>query len=258
MNHERSGEGPPLVGVHGLGSNLRIWRPVRERLARHHELFAVDLPGFGESRPAAGRRGVRPLVDALEAWLDEQGLERPHLAGNSMGGRIVLELAARGRAASVVAISPAGFNSAVENRLIQANLMAQRAVTRRLAPAADAVMTSAAARTAVLAVAVARPWRLTRDQAADIVRDYARAPGFRAVVGDVVWGKPEDLDRVTCPVTVLWGTRDLILPVTGAARARERIPGARVERLAGLGHIPTFDAPDTVASAMLETTGGST
>ena len=170
----------------------------------------------------------------------------------------MLELAGRGRAASVVAISPAGFNGPLENRLIHGNLMAQRVMTRRLAPMADALMTTAPARTAVLCVAVARPWRLTRDQAANIVCDYARAPGFRAAVGDVVWGKPEGLDRITCPVTVLWGTRDLVLPVTGAARARERIPGARVERLAGLGHIPTFDAPDTVASAVLETTGGST
>lgn len=258
MNHERYGEGPPLVGVHGLGMNLHVWDPVRDRLSRHHELIAVDLPGFGESRPGVGRRGVRPLVDALEAWLDEQGLERPHLAGNSMGGRIVLELAARGRAASVVAISPAGFNSSLENRLIQANLMTQRVLTRRVAPIADKLTSTAAGRTALLTVAVARPWQLTRDQAANILCDYARAPGFRGALDDVVWGEPEGLERITCPVTVLWGTRDLVLPVTGAARARERIPGARVERLAGLGHVPMFDAADTVASAVLETTGGST
>ena len=89
MYHERFGEGPPLVAVHGLGSNLRVWHPVREQVGRHHELIGVHLPGFGESPRPVGRRGVRPLVDALEAWLDEQGLEQPHLTGYSMGARIV-------------------------------------------------------------------------------------------------------------------------------------------------------------------------
>lgn len=258
MRHERAGQGPPLVGVHGLGSNLDSWEPVREPLAVHHEVIGVDLPGFGRSRPAVGRPGVRPLADALEAWLDGQGIERPHLMGNSMGGRIVLELAARGRAASVTAISPAGFNSTLENAVIQGNLFAQRAITRRIAPVADTVLANVAARTAVLTVGVARPWQMTPAQGAKMVRDFGRCPGFRAAIHDTVWGEPEGLDRIDCPITVLWGTRDLILPVTGAARAQKRIPGARVERLGGLGHVAMFDDPARVASAVLETTGGST
>ncbi len=90
------------------------------------------------------------------------------------------------------------------------------------------------------------------------MRDFACSTGFRAAVHDVVWGRPEGLERITCPVTVLWGTRDLILPVTGAARAGRQIPGARVERLAGLGHLPMFDDPAKIASGVLEATGGST
>ena len=258
MNHERSGEGPPLVAIHGLGSNLRIWDRVRERLGAKHELIAVDLPGFGETRPAVGCRGVRPLVDALEAWLDEQGLERPHVVGNSMGGRMALELAGRGRVASAVAISPAGFNSALENRMVEANLAFQRIATRRVAPVASKVCSSTVGRVAVLAPAAARPWQMTAEEGATVVRDYARAPGWRAAFPDVVWGRPEGLERITCPVAVLWGTRDMILPATGAGRVRERLPAARVERLAGLGHIPMFDDPARVASAVLETTGGST
>jgi len=255
MNHERFGEGPPLVAVHGLGSNLRVWHPVREQVGRHHELIGVDLPGFGESPRPVGRRGVRPLVDALEAWLDEQGLEQPHLTGFSMGGRIVLELAGRGRAASVVAISPAGFNHRFEKPFIQANLMTQRAITRRVAPRAESLLATAPARTALLGVAVARPWQLTPSEAANMVRDFAHSPGFRAVVEDATWGTPEGLDRINCPVTVLWGTRDLILPVTGAKGAEREMPSARVERLPGLGHVPMFDDPERVASALLEGTG---
>ena len=258
MRHERTGEGPPLVGVHGLGSNLQAWEPVRDRLAEHHEVIAVDLPGFGESTRGLGRRGVTPLVDALEAWLEEQGIERPHFMGNSMGGRISLELAGRGRAASVTAISPAGFNSPLENRIVKANLLTQRAITRRIAPVADTVLANAVARTAVLEVGLARPWQMRPDQAARMVRDFGRSPGFQGAVHDTVWGRPEGLERITCPVTVLWGTRDLILPATGAARAGDAISHARVERLGGLGHVAMFDDPARIASEVLETTGGST
>jgi pimeloyl-ACP methyl ester carboxylesterase len=113
------------------------------------------------------------------------------------------------------------------------------------------------ARTAILTAGVARPWQMTPEQGAKMVRDFGRSPGFRAAIHDTVWGRPEGLDRITCPVTVLWGTRDLILPVTGAARARERIPGARVERLAGLGHVSMFDDPARLASGVLEKTAGS-
>ena len=174
LHHERFGEGPPLVAIHGLGSNLRVWRPIREQVGRHHELIGVDLPGFGESKRPVGRRGVRPLVDAIEAWLDEQGLQQPHLTGYSMGGRIVLELAGRGRAASVTAISPAGLQQ-----------LAREAPDPREPddPASDhpagraqwptSVLASAPGRTALLTVAVARPWQLTPDQAANMVRDFA-------------------------------------------------------------------------------------
>lgn len=258
MNHERTGEGPPLVAIHGLGCNLHVWDRVRERLGARHELIAVDLPGFGESRPAVGKPGVRPLVDALEAWMGEQGLDRPHIVGNSMGGRMALELATRGRASSVVAISPAGFNSPAENVAIEGHLALQRILTRASAPMAPKLLASAAGRIAMLASAVARPWQMTADEGTTIVRDYARAPGWRAAVHDVVWGQAEDLERVSCPVTVLWGTRDMVLPVTGAKRAGERMPAARVERLEGLGHFPMFDDPARVASAVLEATDGST
>ena len=99
---------------------------------------------------------------------------------------------------------------------------------------------------------------MTPAEATNMVCDFGRSPGFRAAIHDVVWGEPAGLERITCPVTVLWGTRDLILPVTGAGRVRDRLPHARVERLGGVGHVAMFDDPARVASGVLETTGGST
>ena len=93
--HSRAGSGEPLVLVHGLGGSRRIWAPVIDRLEAEREVIAVDLPGFGESAPLAD--GTPPtaanLAGAVDELVGELGLERPHLAGNSLGGWVALELA---------------------------------------------------------------------------------------------------------------------------------------------------------------------
>src|SRR5947209_20179554 len=90
-----------------------MWEPVLGRLQREREVVALDLPGFaGSPPPPPGTpAGVTSLTRLVSEFLDEIGLERPHAAGNSMGGRIALELAKQGRVRSVTALSPSGFHS---------------------------------------------------------------------------------------------------------------------------------------------------
>src|SRR5215469_13669491 len=111
LAYERTGSGPPLMLLHGVGHRRQAWGAVVELLAPYRELILVDLPGHGESPPlvTAGRPPVPVLLEAVLGLLDELGFERPHLAGNSLGGRLALEAGAAGRAASVTALSPAGF-----------------------------------------------------------------------------------------------------------------------------------------------------
>src|SRR4051794_39684448 len=99
----------PLVLLHGLGMPPRAWAGVRPLLARRNDVVALALPGH-RGGAAPGRRPVRvaALVDAVELALDELGLERPHIAGNSLGAWIAIELARRGRARTVCALAPAG------------------------------------------------------------------------------------------------------------------------------------------------------
>src|ERR1044071_2049315 len=105
----RSGAGSRYVLIHGLGGEGCVWEPVLPGLEPHHEVIAVDLPGFGRSRPLPG--GVTPtpraLAEAVAELLDELGIETAHLAGNSLGGWVALELALLGRARSVVGVCPA-------------------------------------------------------------------------------------------------------------------------------------------------------
>lgn len=95
LAYDRTGQGEPLVLVHGLGHRRQAWNAVVPRLATERDVITVDLPAMGESPPPAVD-DYRTMADMLEKLFGELGIERPHVAGNSLGGLIALELAARG------------------------------------------------------------------------------------------------------------------------------------------------------------------
>ena len=87
-----------------------VWQDVVPLLSNHHEVFTPTLLGHRGGPPVMRRPAtIWDVVDAVDGYLDEHGLQRPHLVGNSAGGFVALELARRGRAATVCAFSPAGF-----------------------------------------------------------------------------------------------------------------------------------------------------
>src|SRR5205085_7639142 len=124
LHHLHRGEGPALVLVHGTGSYARAWDPVLPAVAQERAVYAVDLPGFGVSTPlpASEPRSARRYAEAVSGFMDAKGLERPHVAGFSLGGGIALELAAAGRVASATAISPTGFWTDREAAFVRASL----------------------------------------------------------------------------------------------------------------------------------------
>src|SRR5688500_6000509 len=108
LAYARTGSGEPLVLIHGLGHRRQGWDAVVPLLAADREVVALDLPAMGESAmPPVG--DYRTMADMVEKLFGELGLDRPHVAGNSLGGLIALELAARGAVRSATALSPAGF-----------------------------------------------------------------------------------------------------------------------------------------------------
>src|SRR5512146_3067221 len=97
IHYERSGQGEPLLLLHGIGSGLRIWDPVLPMLTSHYDVIAVDLPGHGDSPILkGGRPDAATFARALARFMDELGIETAHLAGNSLGGWTALELAKLG------------------------------------------------------------------------------------------------------------------------------------------------------------------
>ncbi len=109
INVERRGSGTPLLLVHGLGASWPSWAPVLDDLARHRDVVAIDLPGFGDSAPLPGKVTFAALTDAVADFIAAEGLDGVDTVGSSMGARIVLELARRGVGGDTVALDPGGF-----------------------------------------------------------------------------------------------------------------------------------------------------
>ncbi|HEY8451798.1 MAG TPA: alpha/beta fold hydrolase [Natronosporangium sp.] len=182
LHVERRGSGPPLLLVHGIGHRWQAWEPVMDLLAAHHDVIAVDLPGFGRSPlPAGGRLDVAALVAAVRGLADELGLVRPHVAGNSLGGAIALELAMSGAVASATALSPAGFYTAQEARRAGLILGWLRAQSFLPVPVLRAALAVPAVRRSAFGTLVVHPDRLDRERMLGDTLALRRGKGFSPV-----------------------------------------------------------------------------
>jgi pimeloyl-ACP methyl ester carboxylesterase len=256
LNHHRAGTGPPLVLIHGIGSRWQVWEPVLERVEPHREVIAPDLPGFGASPmpPPGTPPGIESLTRLTAEFLDELGLERPHVAGNSLGGWIALELAKQGRVRSATVLSPAGFFTRAGATFARASFETTVRIARALAPRAERVSARPRLRALTMWQFFARPQQIPPAEAAASLRAFAGAPWFDETLAAVASEAFIGGERIQVPVTIAWAEKDRVLPPRQARRAAAAVSGARSVTLRGCGHVPTYDDPDQVARVLL---GGS-
>ncbi|MGV8875234.1 MAG: alpha/beta fold hydrolase [Rhodococcus sp. (in: high G+C Gram-positive bacteria)] len=254
LAHTIRGEGPTLVLIHGIVHRQHAWDSVVETLARHRRVVTVDLPGHGASPELPTEAfDLGPwIVAELERFLEHVSVngEKPHVAGNSLGGYFALELAARGSVASATALSPAGFFRGHWDQtraLLVFRLL--RALSRVISPIAPTIMRSVVGRTIANGVFYAKPWRVP---AATATIDALSITTNRAIdaAGNAVPRFSVPVDE-TVPVSVAWGRRDLVLPVYQAPLVRRTFPQAEVTTYPRLGHVPMSDDPELVASILL-------
>ena len=246
--YDRSGDGPPLVLLHPLGADRRVWDPIVGSLRATHEVIAIDLPGFGQSPPLRPATPTpRALGEAVAAVLRELGVDRPHVVGNSLGGWVALELALAGGAERVTAIAPAGLWSAP---LAPKSSLAHRAA-RALEPLIEPAARTRRGRRLLLSGSVAYPDRIPGRDAAHLVRAYARAPGFVAVNDAMRATTFTALAQIRCPVTLIWPDHDRLV------ERPARLPGNVTSvTLPDAGHVPMWDAPAALVTLIVTGDGG--
>ncbi|MFD4572479.1 alpha/beta fold hydrolase [Streptomyces sp. NPDC058417] len=254
LSYARVGRGEPLLLLHGIGHHRQAWDPVVDILATEREVVAVDLPGFGVSPPLPDGLpyDLATTGAVFGAFCEALELGRPHVAGNSLGGLMALELGREKLVRSVTALSPAGFWTEGERRYAFGVLMTMRRIAGRMPlPLVERLARSAAGRTALTSTIYARPARRSPEAVVAETRALTGATGFEqtlAAGGGVRF--TEDVPGI--PVTVAWGSRDRVLLRRQGVRAKHTIPHARLVRLPGCGHVPMNDDPALVARVILD------
>jgi len=258
LNYHRTGSGEPLVLIHGIGSRWQMWEPVLPSLRAHRDVIAIDLPGFaGSPMPADGTlAGIDSLASLVTDFIRGLGIERPHVAGNSLGGWLALELARRGTVRSATALSPAGFQRGGQRVYSRVILLTAVRLARLSVPYADRIAQSLLLRKLSFNLFLMHPENLTPEEAAESSFALARAPWFDETLKALVADSFSGGEAITVPVTVAWGEKDRLLLPSQAYTAAVEIPSARMVLLRGCGHVPTYDDPGQVASVLLNGTAG--
>lgn len=252
--HERKGRGEPLLLLHGIGHHWQAWEPVMDILAAEREVIAIDLPGFGASPalPEGVSYDLTTVGSILGSLCEALEIDRPHVAGNSLGGLLALELGREKLVRSVTALSPAGFWSEGERRYAFGTLLTMRRAAQSMPlPLIKGLSCSAAGRAALVSTIYARPGRRSPEAAVAETLALREATGFHQTLAagrGILF--TDDVPDV--PVTIGWGARDRLLLRRQGVRAKHAIPAARLVRLPGCGHVPMNDDPALVARVILD------
>ncbi len=252
----RGGSGPPLLCIHGFMDTWRTWELVLPRLEAHHEVLAPALAGHAGGPPLTAHTGTEELADRLEHVLDAAGFETVHVAGNSLGGYLALELAARGRAESVVALAPGGGWAADDDTLERAlveHFRELHELVRRAAPHADELVSTSEGRRRATRYTAVRFDHVPAELLAHQIRGAAACETLPLLETRLRDGWHLDAERITCPVRIVWGTEDALLgwPVAAARYREEWLPTADWVVLDGVGHSPQLDVPLETAELIL-------
>jgi pimeloyl-ACP methyl ester carboxylesterase len=253
----RGGAGSPLVLLHGFTGTWRHWELVLAALERRHDVLAPTLAGHAGGPPLAGAPTMDTLADAVERAMDEAGFGSAHIAGNSIGGFVALQLAARGRARSVVALAPAGGwpKGSQAPRDTAAFFATVDGQMKALAPHADALVATAHGRRQISRYLAENHEHIPAELLAHQIVGAATCAGTLPFVDLALRGDGYVLDaeRIACPVRIVWGTEDRLLswPASAARFRSEWLAHADWVVLDGVGHCPQLDVPLETAQLIL-------
>jgi len=244
------------VCLHGFIDTWRTWELVLPALEAHHDVLALTLAGHAGGPEIEGPITDVVLADEVERAMDAAGLQTAHLVGNSLGGYVALQLSARGRARTVVALAPAGGwaqgDESYEDTLsLQATMLD---ALKAAAPHAEAILASAEGRRHATLHTTTNFEHIPAELLAHQMRGAAGCEAALPLLEHAYReGWSLDAAKITCPVRIVWGTDDRLLPwPSAAARFRHAwLPHADWVALDGIGHCPQLDVPLETAQLIL-------
>jgi len=247
------GEGKPLVLIHGLATDRTIWNRSLPLLAEGRRAIAVDVPGFGASEPVGDGFELEPVAEAILEGLLEAGVEEPFdVLGQSLGGALALTLGAHqaGSVDRVLLGAPAGFGAWPQPI---ADLVALGTSTfvagRRMV--GEQLAGSSAARWLMFLGAIGDPATFPPDRVREMIRASARATRIREAMETIVAAdlRPE-LRALRAPLGLVWGDKDLTVPMRLADEIVAIRPGTPLQVIPGVGHIPQMERPEAYSYAI--------
>lgn len=256
MYEVQRGVGRELLLIHGLGGSWQSWSTVMEALSAERAVIAIDLPGHGATPTDHDSGTFDGLVGSVERYIGDKGLDGIDVVGSSMGARIVLELARRGRVGNVVALDPGGFWRGWERIFFKTTIGVSGRLLRAIRPILPTLSKNAASRTALLAQLSARPWALDPNIVATELASLSTTRTFDALVRDLSSG-PEQTGPAADParrIVIGWGRRDRLCLPRQAARAKAAFPSADLRWFEASGHFPMWDQPEETIAVILAAT----
>ena len=253
-----SGDGDPVVLVHGLGGQWQNWLENIPRLAESRRVVAMDLPGFGLTPESEDDEEI--TITRYGHWVNELadrlGLEKVDLVGNSMGGYIAAEVAIQfpERVSRLVLVSAAGISSA---ETIQAPILTFGRIAAALAANSVTRYRYLAARPITrhisLALVARHPRLLKADLAYEGFFKGGGKPGFDdALRASLDYDFRDRLPDVKVPTLIVWGERDSIIPTRDADEFERVIEDSRKIVMEDCGHIPMAERPQTFNDLLVE------
>jgi pimeloyl-ACP methyl ester carboxylesterase len=257
---ELEGEGPPLLLLHGWADSADTWRLLLDHLGRiDRRALALDLPGFGTAAPL---RDDEPVLEQLDSFC-EAALRYAApaggavIVGNSLGGCVALRAAERPELelAGVVPVAPAGLDMA------RWFVLVERDPVVRWLLASPIPLPGPVVRAAVAEVYRRLAFRLPGSIDPQVVSTFAshlaskEGAGRVLAIGRRLLPELRDclrVERISCPVLLVWGRQDLLVFQTGAERVLEAAEDARLELIDDCGHCPQLECPGRLAELIVD------
>lgn len=253
------GSGTPLLLLHGIGGSWHMWKPVLKPLEAHHRVIALTLPGHcdGPDCTAPGDATVGGLADQVIRMMEQRGFTSAHVAGNSLGGWLSLELARRGFARSVTALSPAGGWSRLDSF---ARLRRRFRIFFALMPIilflASPFLRFAGFRKLLGKETMEHGDRVPADEFRYSLRAMTKCRAFLGLLRTMGRDGPVDpIGPARVPIRIAWSEHDRVIPFeTFGEHIMNSIDGAEKTIVNGAGHVPMYDEPAQVVAQILEVT----